>query len=314
MVYETKNPRLYRFDGFCIFWRPLRRDDANPNSVCHTREAFLIISEIKRRSKAIAISGPKSEAEDLADGDADRDQGCAGRWAGTQDEQRSPATYPNSRFEKIRAWKNEKSDARAKSAKSRHPDSHSIARKISENHQLARRRENTGRKNHAFADDSRKRHPDADRGETRANAHHKQSQPDRCHACRKKSTATPSRSSVEITLTKFEPMQGSPGDADYRNARLSYRITAGSAKINFPVITFSVESSAHKLFERRFAPPAGTAPLEAGESIDRMVSLDPASDADWSAAYDKIDKAKFSWSIDGQPSGGVEKPVHKAWP
>ena len=48
-------------------------------------------------------------------------------------------------------------------------------------------------------------------------------------------TTSPGRSSIDITLTKFEPMQGSPGEPNYRNAQLSYRITAsGSAKLDFP--------------------------------------------------------------------------------
>lgn len=109
-------------------------------------------------------------------------------------------------------------------------------------------------------------------------------------------------------------MQGEPGQPDYSNARLSYTITAsGSKDINFPTINFSVESS-QKLFERRFAPPAGTAPLQPGQSIDRMVSLDPSPEADWSDAYGKTEKAKFRWSVEGQSGGEVEMPVHKAWP
>jgi hypothetical protein len=121
-------------------------------------------------------------------------------------------------------------------------------------------------------------------------------------------------SSIDITLTKFQPMKGEPGQSDYSNARLSYRITAaGSKNLNFPTINFSVGASP-KLFERRFAPPADTAPLQPGQSVDRTVSLDPTAEAEWSAAYAKTDKAKFSWSVEGQSGGEVEMPVHKPWP
>jgi hypothetical protein len=110
-------------------------------------------------------------------------------------------------------------------------------------------------------------------------------------------------------------MHGSPEDADYRNARISYRITAtGPAKVKFPVINFSVESASQKFFERRFAPPAGTSSLESGQPVERTVSLDPTSDAEGTAAYKKTDKAKFTWSIDGELGGEVEMPLHKSWP
>ena len=109
-------------------------------------------------------------------------------------------------------------------------------------------------------------------------------------------------------------MHGSPGEPNYRNAQLSYRITAsGSAKLDFPVINFSVESASQKLLERHAAPAAGTAALEPGQPVERTISLDPAADAD-SSTYDKIDKAEFNWSIEGQPGGAVEMPLRKAWP
>ncbi len=108
-------------------------------------------------------------------------------------------------------------------------------------------------------------------------------------------------------------MQGSPGEANYRNARLSYRITAGSTKLNFPAINFSVESGSQKFLERHFTPPPGTDALEPGQSVERTISLDPAPAAD-AAAHAKIDKVKFTWSIDAQSSGAVEMPLNKSWP
>ena len=119
---------------------------------------------------------------------------------------------------------------------------------------------------------------------------------------------------VEITLIKFEPMKGTPGKPDYQSARLSYRIDAGGpGKVEFPVIDFSVESPAGKLFQRHFELP-GTDFLEPGPAIDRTVSLDPSPTEDWAGVYQKTDQAKFSWSVKGKSNGSVEKPVHKAWP
>lgn len=109
-------------------------------------------------------------------------------------------------------------------------------------------------------------------------------------------------------------MKGLPGQPDYRSARLSYRINVGGpGKVEFPVIDFSVESPAGKIFQRHFELP-GRDFLEPGPGIDRTVSLDQVSGDDWAGIYQKTDQAKFSWSIKGQSNGEVEKPVHKAWP
>jgi hypothetical protein len=124
----------------------------------------------------------------------------------------------------------------------------------------------------------------------------------------------PEKSVVNITFTKFEPMRGEPGEPNYSNARLTYQIkVSGSENINFPTIHFSIEGS-QKLFARHFVPPAGTSPLQPGESFQRIVSLDPTFEGEWSDAYEKTDKAKFSWSIEGQPGESVEMPLHKPWP
>jgi hypothetical protein len=96
---------------------------------------------------------------------------------------------------------------------------------------------------------------------------------------------------------------------------LSYRLNVpGPNKIEFPVITFAVESSAGKLFSRRFALPSGSAFIEAGDTTERTVALDPAPRSDWADAYGKSEQAKFTWSIEGKSSGEIEMPVRKAWP
>ncbi|GEM_PF-1650654 len=118
---------------------------------------------------------------------------------------------------------------------------------------------------------------------------------------------------MELTLTKFEPPHGKPGDPDYRSARLSYRINVPS-KMEFPTIKFAVESPAGNLFERRFSLPAGSAFIEPGDTTEHTVALDAGSIDNWADAYGKIDNAKFTWSIEGQGSGEIEKPVKKSWP
>ncbi len=118
---------------------------------------------------------------------------------------------------------------------------------------------------------------------------------------------------TELTLTKFEPAHGSPGDRDYRSARLSYRINVPN-RMEFPTINFTVETSSGKLFERLFTLPAGSAFIEPGDNTERTVALDPVPRDDWADAYAKTDRATFNWSIEGQSSGSSEMPVKKAWP
>ena len=84
--------------------------------------------------------------------------------------------------------------------------------------------------------------------------------------------------------------------------------------MEYPTINFSVEASSGKLFERVFKLPDGSAFLEPGDSTEHTVALDPVPRDDWSDAYAKTDRATFNWSIEGQSSGGIEKPVKKAWP
>src|ERR1700731_1637774 len=125
---------------------------------------------------------------------------------------------------------------------------------------------------------------------------------------------SPSRpTKTELRFTKFEPPHGSPGDRDYRGARLSYRINVPN-RMEFPTINFTVETSSGKLFERVFTLPAGSAFIEPGDDTEHTVALDPVPRDDWADAYAKTDKATFNWSIEGQSSGHSEKPVKKPWP
>lgn len=84
--------------------------------------------------------------------------------------------------------------------------------------------------------------------------------------------------------------------------------------MEYPTINFSVETSSGKLFERVARLPAGTAYIEPGEDTEHRVALDPAPRDDWNDAYARTDRATFKWSIEGESSGEVEKPVKKAWP
>ena len=84
--------------------------------------------------------------------------------------------------------------------------------------------------------------------------------------------------------------------------------------MEFPVINFTAESASGKLLQRRFELPKGSGSLEPGDTIERTVALDPAPRDDWADAYRKSDQATFTWSVEGQSSGDVQKPVNKAWP
>jgi hypothetical protein len=118
---------------------------------------------------------------------------------------------------------------------------------------------------------------------------------------------------VELTLTKFQPPHGSPGDRDYRSAQLSYRISVPN-RMEYPTINFTVETSSGKLFERVFQLPSGSAFVEPDDNTEHTVALDPVSRGDWADAYGKTERATFTWSIEGQSSGSTEKPVKKPWP
>jgi hypothetical protein len=129
-------------------------------------------------------------------------------------------------------------------------------------------------------------------------------------------TVTPTVSpptKIELILTKFEPQHGSPGEPNYRSAQLSYRINV-PRRMEYPTINFTVEASAGKLFERVSRLPAGSAYVEPGDDTEHTVALDPAPRDDWADAYAKTDRAKFNWSIEGESSGGIEKPVKNPWP
>jgi hypothetical protein len=118
---------------------------------------------------------------------------------------------------------------------------------------------------------------------------------------------------IELTLTKFQPPHGSPGDRDYRSAQLSYRISVPN-RMEYPTINFAVETPSGKLFERVFQLPSGTDFVEPDDNTEHTVALDPVPRDDWREAYDKADRGTFSWSIEGQSSGSTEKSVKKSWP
>lgn len=84
--------------------------------------------------------------------------------------------------------------------------------------------------------------------------------------------------------------------------------------MEYPVINFTVETPTGKIFERVFRLPAGSAFVETGDNTEHTVALDPVSRDDWADAYKKTDRAMFNWSIEGESSGGIEKPVKKSWP
>src|SRR5690348_6896103 len=111
----------------------------------------------------------------------------------------------------------------------------------------------------------------------------------------------PRPTKVELTLTKFQPAHGSPGDRDYRAAQLSYRISVPN-RMEYPTIHFTIETSSGKLFERVFQLPSGSAFVEPDDNIEHTVALDPVGRDDWASAYAKTDRATFSWSIEGQSS------------
>lgn len=134
-------------------------------------------------------------------------------------------------------------------------------------------------------------------------------------------TATPAPSispaarptKIEVTLTRFEPPRGLPGDPNYRSAQLSYRINVPN-RMEYPTISFTVETSSGKLFERVVQLPPGSAFVEPGDNTEHTSALDPVDRADWASTYSKADRATFNWSIEGQSSGHSEMPVKKPWP
>src|SRR5947199_271524 len=91
---------------------------------------------------------------------------------------------------------------------------------------------------------------------------------------------------IELTLTKFEPPHGSPGDRDYRSAHLSYRINVPN-RMEYPTINFTVETSSGKLFERVFQLPSGSAFVEPDDNTEHTVALHPVPRHDWRESYVK---------------------------
>ena len=84
--------------------------------------------------------------------------------------------------------------------------------------------------------------------------------------------------------------------------------------MEYPVINFTVETPSAKIFERVFRLPAGSAFVEPGDNTEHTIALDSVPRDDWADAYAKTENATFSWSIEAESSGGIEKPVKKPWP
>lgn len=84
--------------------------------------------------------------------------------------------------------------------------------------------------------------------------------------------------------------------------------------MEYPTINFSVETPSGKLFERVARLPRGSAFVDPGDDTEHTVALDPVLRDDWAEAYAKTDHATFNWSIEGESSGGTDKPVKKPWP
>jgi hypothetical protein len=94
---------------------------------------------------------------------------------------------------------------------------------------------------------------------------------------------------------------------------LSFRINVPK-RMEYPIINFEVDAPSGKIFERIFRLPAGSAYVEPRDDTEHTVALDPVPRDDWPDAYAKTDRATFNWSIEGESSGGIEKPLKKAWP
>ena len=84
--------------------------------------------------------------------------------------------------------------------------------------------------------------------------------------------------------------------------------------MEYPIINFTVDAPVGKIFERVFRLPAGSVFVEPGDNTEHTVALDPVSRDDWAGAYAKTDRATFNWSIEGESSGGTEKPLKNPWP
>jgi hypothetical protein len=148
---------------------------------------------------------------------------------------------------------------------------------------------------------------------------------------------TPTEASYKFRVGPFKPMVGTvKNQADYTPAELSFEVDA-KAPTQIKELRFEVYSKPFTNSEVLTASGAPHAPIlllsgkwsfkgpiPAGKSGSNVVHLKIKSDytkegpgvstpADWHIAYDKTDIATFKWTIDGQPGGSIEKPLHAVW-
>jgi hypothetical protein len=143
-------------------------------------------------------------------------------------------------------------------------------------------------------------------------------------------------STCQIRLAQYKPMVGTSGHPDYQPAELSFEIQA-NAPAQIKEVRFDVYSKAFTSSEILTAsggthPPIELfsgkwtfqEPIQPGTSGPNVVQLQPMTDytkgglgisspSDWFTAYDKTDIATFKWTVDGQPIGSIEMPLHAAW-
>jgi hypothetical protein len=147
----------------------------------------------------------------------------------------------------------------------------------------------------------------------------------------------PTEASYKIRLAQFKPMVGtSKQQADYKPAELSFEINAKEPtqikELRFEVYSkpftnseiLTASGGPHAPIQLLTGKWTFKAPVQAGKTGPNVVHLKITSDytkegpgvstpADWHIAYDKTDTATFKWSVNGQPGGSVEKPLHIVW-
>jgi hypothetical protein len=147
----------------------------------------------------------------------------------------------------------------------------------------------------------------------------------------------PMEATYKLRLGPFKPMVGTTkSDAGYTPAELSFEVDAKTQtaikELRFEVYSKPFTNS--EVLTASGAPHAPIlllsgkwsfkAPIPPGKSGSNVVHLKIKNDytkegpgvstpADWHIAYDKTDVATFKWSVDGQPAGSIEKPLHAVW-
>jgi hypothetical protein len=147
----------------------------------------------------------------------------------------------------------------------------------------------------------------------------------------------PAGPAYKIRLSGFKPMVGtSKKQADYKPAELSFEIQASDntkiKELRFEVFSkpftnsevLTASGGSHAPIELLSGKWTFKTPVQAGKTGPNVVHLKMTSDytkegpgvstpADWHIAYDKTDMATFKWTVDGQPGGSIEKPLHTIW-